>query len=122
MSSIRVNVSLYGSIASIAGKRHVAQFDIELEQGSCKNDLLAKLSISKEERGYIFINAVLHDVPGLVTDCSEPLLDGDHVGIFSADRIWPYQYRDGVRISEGLKKAFEEYGAMHHAYIGATTE
>jgi hypothetical protein len=77
---------------------------------------LNHLGIPEEERGYLFINAVLCDVPGLVTSSTESLHDGDHVGIFSVDRIWPYQYRDGIRMSQSLREALRERGAMHHSY------
>ncbi|MEW5872467.1 MAG: MoaD/ThiS family protein [Chloroflexota bacterium] len=90
--------------------------NIELPEGACKADLLKHLEIPEEERGYLFINAVLCDVPGLSTGNGQLLHDGDHVGIFSVDRIWPYQYRDGVVISEELKAALQVHGAMHHSY------
>lgn len=116
MSPIKVNVSLYGSLARFGGGRYVAQLDVDLEPGTRKSDLLAQLGIPEAERGYLFVNAVLCDVPGLVTEDGESLRDGDHIGIFSMDRIWPYQYRDGVRMSESLKKQLQKYGAMHHSY------
>lgn len=50
------------------------------------------------------------------TGSNELLNEGDHVGIFAVDRLWPYQYRDGVRMSEGLKSALQDHGAMHHSY------
>jgi hypothetical protein len=113
---IRVNVSLYGSLARIGGGKYAAQVNIELETGSGKAELLKHLGIPQEERGYLFINAVLCEVPGISTDANELLKDGDHVGIFSIDRMYPYQYRDGLPISEGLKKTLQEHGAMHHSY------
>lgn len=116
MMSIRVNVNLYGTISRLAGGKHVAQTSVELPEGATKADLLARLKVPPDERGYLFINAVLCDVPGLDTGSAEELHDGDHVGIFSIDRIWPYQYRDGVNMSPGLKKALEKHGAMHHTY------
>lgn len=116
MHSIKVNVSLYGSLARIRGSKHIAQFDVELPPGARKSELLAHLNIPEEEKGYVFINAVLCDVPGLTTDRRDFLQDGDHIGIFSVDRVWPYQYRDGVRMSEELKQALQKYGAMHHSY------
>jgi hypothetical protein len=116
MPSITVNVSLYGSISRFAGGRHLAQFDLELVPGSNKHDLLASLGIPEEERGFLFINAVLHDVPGLNAESREPLKDGDHIGIFSTTYMWPYQYRDGIKISEGLRKVLLEHGSMHHSY------
>ena len=116
MSKIIVNVFLYGSLARLAGGRHVGQMAVELESSATKADVLAHLGIQPQERGYLFINAVLCDVPGLQTEGQEPLQDGDHIGIFSIDRVWPYQYRDGVKMSEGLKAALEVHGAMHHIY------
>ena len=116
LSMIRVNVSLYGSLARFGGGHYVAQISVELEPNSGKAELLDQLSIPKDERGYLFINSVLCEVPGVETGANEILDDGDHVGIFSIDRLWPYQYRDGVVMSEGLKAMLEEKGAMHHSY------
>ena len=113
---ITVNVNLYGSLARFAGGKYVAQVSVELPAGAGKAELVARLAIPEDERGYLFINALLCDVPGLVTGADETLQDGDHVGIFSVDRLWPYQYRDGIRMSEGLKKAMQEHGSMHHSY------
>jgi hypothetical protein len=114
--NIRVNVALYGSLAKTCGGKHVAMAEIELPHGSNKADLLHHLGIIEEERGYLFINAVLCDVPGLSTGDGQILNDGDHIGIFAIDRIWPYQYRDGVNMSDELKQALEIHGAMHHSY------
>lgn len=116
MPNITVNVSLYGSIARFGNGLQVAQINIELEAGSYLSTLLAELKIPEKERGYVFINSVLNGVPGLPTESDAPLQDGDHVGIFSVDRLWPYQYRDGIRMSKSLKKAMEQHGAMHHSY------
>jgi hypothetical protein len=116
MPSIHVDVNLYGALARFGGGKYVANVKLELPAGSTKNDLLAHLGIKAEERGYLFINAVLHDVPGLTTDCPDPLQEGDHVGIFSRTHMWPYQYRDGVRMSPALTAALAEHGAMHHSY------
>lgn len=116
MSLIKVDVALYGDIARAGGGRHVAQLIVKLKPGSTKNDLLQQLGIGEEERSYLFINGVLHDVPGLSVEEQEPLHEGDHVGIFSRTHMWPYQYRDGVRMSEALKVALKEHGALHHSY------
>jgi hypothetical protein len=116
MSTIKVNVSLYGTLARLAGGQHVGQVTLELENGASKADVLDHLGIPPQERGYLFINAVLCDVPGLNTEGQELLQDGDHIGIFSIDRVWPYQYRDGVKMSEALKAALQVHGAMHHNY------
>lgn len=113
---IRVNVVIYGSLSRKFAGKHIAELAVELPDDSTKADLLTHLGISPSERSYIFINAVLCDVPGLITDGAEPLNDKDHVGIFAHDYMWPYQYRDGVHMSENLKNAMQEHGAMHNIY------
>jgi hypothetical protein len=113
---ITLHVSLYGSLARYRGGKYVAMAEIELPAGACKGDLLAYLGIPEAERGYLFINAGLCDVPGLSTGNGQVLADGDHIGIFSVDRIWPYQYRDGVVMSRDLTEAMKIHGAMHHSY------
>lgn len=113
---IKIDVNLYGSISSYYGGKHIAQITLDMPSGVTKGELLAHLGIPDAERGYLFINAVLFDVPGLITDNHTYLKDGDHVGIFSADRVWPYQYRDGINMSPGLQKALKIHGAMHHSY------
>ena len=113
---IKVNISLYGSLARFGGGRYVAQMDIELADGSGKADLMQKLGIPEEERGYLFINAMLCEVPGLSTGANELLKEGDHIGVFSVDRLYPYQYRDGLPMSDGLKETLKVHGAMHHSY------
>ena len=113
---VKVSVSLYGSLARFGGGRHVAQVDVELRSGAGKAEMLSELGFPEQERGYLFINAVLCEVPGLSTGANELLNQGDHVGIFSVDRLYPYQYRDGLPMSEGLKMALKEHGAMHHSY------
>jgi hypothetical protein len=107
---------LYGPLARYGGGRHVAQLDLDIPAGSTKSFLLEKLHIPDEQRGYVFVNSVLHEVPGLTTHDQEPLQEGDHIGIFSIDHMWPYQYRDGIPMSAGLKKSLSVHGAMHHTY------
>jgi hypothetical protein len=116
MPPITVEVALYGTLARFGGGTHVAQIELELEPGSGKADLLASLGIPEDEKGFVFINAVLCDVPGLTTELDKPLKDGDHLGIFSTTHMWPYQYRDGIRMTENLTKALKEHGAMRHSY------
>lgn len=107
---------MYGSLASRLGKRYVASEEIELPAGSTVADLLHHLHIENNERGYVFINSVLCDVPGLSAGNDQILNTGDHVGIFSLASMWPYQYRDGIPMSDALKAAMAKYGAMHHTY------
>ena len=113
---IKINVSLYGSLARFGGGHYVAQGDVGLEKGAGKAEVLLQLGIPENERGYLFINAMICEVPGISTGANELLKDGDHMGIFSVDRLFPYHYRDGLPISDGLRKMLEEHGAMHHSY------
>lgn len=122
MPTINIHVSLYGSLARLGGGHHIAERVVELPYGACKADLLTELGVPPEERGYLFINAVLSDLPGLETDGLDPLSDGDHVGIFSITYMWPYQYRDGVRMSESLKRALKEGSVMHNVYHNQTDQ
>jgi hypothetical protein len=116
--SFNIHVSLYGAIARFGGGRFVAQVTVELEPGARVSDLVERLGIPTDERGYVFVNAVLCEVPGLSTGAGALLQAGDHVGIFAADRLWPYQYRDGVVMSPSLKALLATQGAMHHGYRG----
>lgn len=116
MLSISVHVSLYGDLAKYAGGHHIAQTKIVLDGNKNIGNLLDKLTISADEKGYIFKNAVLCDVPGLDAAREESLCDGDHVGIFSTQHMWPYQYRDGIRMSDNLARTLNREGAMHNIY------
>ena len=115
-NGIKVNVALYGPIARAAGAKHIAQLDIALAQPATVGQLTEKLGINNKERGYLFVNAILCDAPGLNASHSYQLQEGDHIGIFSTVHMWPYQYRDGARMSDALREALKETGAMHHSY------
>lgn len=116
MPTINVHTTLYGSIAHYAGGRFIAETYVQLEPGAYVSDLLKALGITETERSYLFVNAVLCEVPGFSTTPGEVLHDGDHVGIFSHDYMWPYQYRDGVVMSESLKEALREREVIHNTY------
>jgi hypothetical protein len=107
---------IYGPIARYVGGRHISRLDLDLEPGSTLGDVYDHLGIPAEERGYIFLNSVLADVPGLSVSRNEPLQNGDHVGIFSTTHMWPYQYRDGFPMTDSLTAALAERGSMHHSY------
>lgn len=111
-----INVTLYGDIARYAGGKHIASQEVQLGDKACVKDLLQKLGVPSDERGYLFINAVLHDAPGLYASQQAALHDGDHVGIFSIKHMWPYQYRDGIRMSEALEEAIKEHGPIRNTY------
>jgi molybdopterin converting factor small subunit len=116
MSSIKVDVTLYGSLAQFAGGKYVAQKIVELTENASVRDLLDHFGIPPDQKSYLFINAVLCDMPGLLASLDEPLEDGDHVGIFSLQHMWPYQYRDGIRMSEALTETLRKRGEMHNIY------
>ena len=118
MQSIKINATIYGKLASLGGGKHIAILDMEMSPSTTLGDLLEKLKIPMEETSFIFLDAVLCDVPGLTIAHDEPLKDGSHIGIFSMGYIWPYQYRDGMPMSPPLVKAMRKYGAMHHSYEG----
>ncbi len=113
---ITVNVSLYGSIAVYAGGKFIATMNVELKEGQRIRDLLQLYKIPTEEKGYLFIDHVLCDAPGLNASLDEELRDGAHVGIFSITHMWPYQYRDGIPMSQALKDAMALKGTMHNTY------
>jgi hypothetical protein len=113
---ITVDVALYGPVARAAGGHHVATQSMHLVAGSTMGDLTALLGLDRSDIGYVFVNAVLCDVPGLSASRDLQLVEGDHIGIFSRVHMWPYQYRDGIRMSPALKEALNEHGAMHHSY------
>jgi hypothetical protein len=115
-NDITVDVALYGPVARAAGGHHIATQSIRLMADSRMGDLTARLGIDGSDIGYVFVNAVLCDVPGMNVSRDLQLQDGDHIGIFSRVHMWPYQYRDGVRMSPALKEALKERGAMHHTY------
>jgi hypothetical protein len=116
MMKITVNISLYGEIAQLVSGQSVYTSDTILPESNTVMDLLNLLKIPPEIQGYTFINAVLCDMPGLGASHAEVLADGDHIGIFSTKYVWPFQYRNGARISEALRAVLTERGAMHHTY------
>jgi hypothetical protein len=118
----KINVAIYGKLARVSGGKHIAILDLDLSPNAHLGDLLTQLDIPLEETSFIFLDAVLCDVPGLTIEHDEVLIDGAHVGIFSTGYMWPYQYRDGVPLSDPLKKAMEKHGAMHHTYTNLPKE
>jgi hypothetical protein len=113
---ITVELALYGPVARAAGGHHVAQRTVSLKPGSTLGELAEGFGIDRSQTGYIFVNAILCDVPGMNVSKDLRLHDGDHVGVFSLVHMWPYQYRDGARMTEDLREALRQRGAMHHSY------
>ena len=111
-----IDLALYGSLARFGGGKYVAKLKTTLQPKSTIGDLFKKFGISADEKSYVFINAVLCDMPGLNASLNEELHDGDHVGIFSNGYMWPYQYRDGARMSESLREVLDARWALHHTF------
>ena len=111
---MNLSVHLYGTIAQAAGHRHLAILDITLPVGATVGDLLQHLNIPAEEVGMVFINAVLHDLPGLHLSLEDELHPNDHVGIFAANYVWPYQYRGGAPMSPRLQAYTRTHDYLRH--------
>ena len=109
-----IDVALYGGVARFAGGKFIAETTLDLPEGSTLGDLFAELGLPLEEIGIVFVDAVLHNLPGIMVCENDPLYDGAHVGIFAIDRVWPYQYRDGARVSASLKQKLDEDGYLRH--------
>ncbi len=118
MPSIKITLTLYGSLAKFAGGKYIAQKEVELNTNATIRDVLDKFKIPYDQKSYLFINNILSDMPGLNASLDEVLTDNARVGIFSLQHMYPYQYRDGLPMSESLTKLLRERegGAMHNAY------
>ena len=109
-----IDVALYGKLSRLLGGKFVATKKIQLPEGAKIKDLYTRIGIIPEETTYVFVNAVLSDMPGMNVALEDDLHDGDHVGVFSQGYVWPYQYRDGSVFSERLQAALAERDALHH--------
>ena len=118
---VHVQVWLYGPLSRYGGEADEgshAQLDLEMPPGSTVGDLVALLSIPVEERGISFVNGNLAAIPGVDADLSLVLQEGDRVGIFHRQSMWPFQYRFGAHMTPQLQEAFRERNdrGVHHAY------
>ena len=118
MVPIKINLTLYGPLAKFAGGKYIAQKVVEMKSGDRIRDLFDHFEIPYDQKSYLFINNILSDMPGLLASLDEVLKDNDRVGVFSLQHMYPYQYRDGLPMSEALTKilAEREDGAMHNTY------
>jgi hypothetical protein len=124
MDTIHVELWLYGPIARYAGEKSRgshAQLDLELPIGSTMQDLLDQIGLPPEEKGITFINGKLAALPGLDTDRTVALEDGDRVGISHRQSMWPFQYRFGANLTSEIQETFRERKdrGIHHAYAEA---
>lgn len=118
---IKLEVWLYGPLARYGGdlsRGSHAQLYLEVPKGTTMRELLARLGMPVEEKGITFINGQLTDMPGLAADWERELKDGDRIGLFSPQSMWPFQYRFGAHMGSELQEALQNRpdGAIHHAY------
>lgn len=116
-----VDVWLYGALARYGGERRQPSFanvQVTLPDGGTLAELLACLGMSTEERGITFINGQLSAMPGLQPDLGHVLHDGDRVGFFDPQSMWPFQYRHGAAMTEEMARAMtaEKDAGLHHTY------
>ena len=119
MPKIAADVWLYGSLAFYGGKAAQGSFanvKMYLPEGSTMADLLARLGMRTEERGITFINGQLSAMPGLQPDLGHILRDGDRVGLFDLNSMWPFQYRHGAMLTDEMAHAMDaakDHGLRH---------
>ncbi|MEA3341682.1 MAG: MoaD/ThiS family protein [Chloroflexota bacterium] len=121
MTTIEVEVWLYGPVARYAGEASqgsYAQLDLELSEGGTVGDLIHQLGIPAEERGITFVNGSLAALPGVEADLDLVLHAGDRVGISHRKSMWPMQYRFGAQLTPQLEETFRQQGdrGIHHTY------
>jgi len=121
MDTICVELWLYGPIARYAGESSqgsYAHLYLDLPEGSTMAHLLERLGLPTEEKGITFINGNLAALPGLETDRTVILKDGDRVGISHRRSMWPFQYRFGASLTPEIKEEFRDRQdrGVHHAY------
>ncbi|HEX9014970.1 MAG TPA: MoaD/ThiS family protein [Chloroflexota bacterium] len=123
-ATVCVEVWLYGPLARYGGKKSQgshAILKLRLPTGTRMADLLGRLRIPRDEKGITFINAQLTDMPGLSADLDWVFQDGDRVGIFHRQSMWPFQYRHGVSLSESLSERMKQRkdGGFSHSPASA---
>ncbi len=121
MAEISVEVWLYGPLARYAKEADEGSFAklrMDLPAGSTISDLLNRLGIRDEERGITFVNGQLSAMPGLKPDLNHMLKDGDRVGLFHLQSMWPFQYRHGVKMTEEMDRVVTtgKDSGLHHHY------
>lgn len=121
MSSVRLDVWLYGPLARYGGAEDrgaYAHLNLAVPEGTTIEDLLKHLGIPEDERGIVFVSGALAAFAGLDAGLDGVLKDGDRVGIFHSRTMWPFQYRFGAAMTPQLAEAMRrrEDGGIRHAY------
>lgn len=117
---IELDVWLYGPLARFAGEKSEGSFahlPIEVPEGTTMGDLLSRMGVPPGEKGITFVNAELTDMPDLAADVDLELRDGDRVGLFHLQSMWPFQYRHGAAVAAELREAMRSRlgGGLRHS-------
>ncbi len=102
---VKLDVWLYGPLSRYGGSEDniAANVQVTLPAGSTVADLLGRLEMPTEERGFSFINGDVSAMPGLQPDLSHVLEDGDRVAFFHLKSMWPCQYRYGAQMAHEME-------------------
>ena len=121
METINIDVWLYGSLARLAGEDSqgsYANLKLTVPVGTTVEDLLARLQMATDERGFTFINGNLSAMPGMQKDLGHELKSEDRIAFFHLQSMWPFQYRHGVSATAEINEALNENikQALRHTY------
>ena len=116
---MKIEIWLYGELSQFAqekGQKGFASLNLDVREGITIQGLLQTLEMPTEKRGITFVNGNLSALPELQPDLDQVLLDGDRISFFDLRSMWPFQYRHGAAMSEGLKGILETDPEviMHH--------
>ncbi|HHX08724.1 MAG TPA: MoaD/ThiS family protein [Chloroflexi bacterium] len=114
-----VEVWLYGELSRFGdgnAQKGFASLNLELQEGITMTELLQTLNMPTDERGITFVNGNLSALPGLQPDLHQGVNDGDRISFFDHRSMWPFQYRHGAAMAEGLKGVLDTdpEAIMHH--------
>lgn len=115
---MKVEIWLYGELSRYgeSPQKGFSSLSLELKEGITIAEILQTLKMPTEERGITFLNGNLSALPGLQPDLDQVVMDGDRISFFDHRSMWPFQYRHGAALSEGLKGVLETdpEALMHH--------
>jgi len=116
---MKIEVWLYGVLSQYGdgkAQKGFASLSLELPEGTTMSGLLQTLKMPTNERGITFVNGNLSALPGLQPDLDQIVMEGDRISFFDHRSMWPFQYRHGAAMSEGLKEILETdpETIMHH--------
>ena len=116
---MKIEVWLYGELSQYGdgnAQKGFASLNLELEEGTTIAGLLQILKMPTENRGITFVNGNLSALPGLQPDLDQVIMEGDRISFFDHRSMWPFQYRHGAAMAEGLKGVLDTdpEALMHH--------